>query len=458
MKTRKLSWALVLFLAAATAPFARAQNAATNPPPAGIDRPLSLNGAINLALRQNGTILRGKDDLEAQYGLVVQTRAVAIPRLQVTGSYQITDETEKFPISVPGFSIPVQYQNWNTAIQLIQTVYAGGQIQSSLRSARLLKEQAVFQYQTVIADTLLQVRVTYYDVLQAVDQVTVEEASVKLLTQELEDQRRRFAAGTVPRFNVLRAGVELANERPRLIQARNSLRIAKNNLANLLGCDLPRRVREDVPLELTDQLDDRPYSIELPVAVAKALENRSELAALRKQESLRGENVATAKAGYKPTFQVFGGYGARNTAYSTDLGWVVNGPTVGAQVTWNIFDGFLTRGKIEQATALRAGARVDVDNEARSIELEVRSDYSNFIEARETLESQKEVVAEAEEALRLAAARNEAGTGTQLDVLSAQTSLTQARSTQVRALHDYDVARARLERAMGVNIMQTTGS
>ena len=77
-------------------------------------------------------------------------------------------------------------------------------------------------------------------------------------------------------------------------------------------------------------------------------------------------------------------------------------------------------------------------------------------EASETLESQKKVQEEAEESLRLAKARADAGTGTQLDVLTAQTSLTQARSTQVQALHDYDVARARLERAMGINIMQTS--
>ena len=457
MKNWKLKHALALFLAGLMVPSGQARSGNTNPPPVWLNRPLSLADTINLALQQNGTILRGKSDLEAQYGVVVQTRAIAIPKLQVTGNYQLTGETEPFPLTFPGFSIPTEYQSWNTAIQLVQTVYAGGQIQAALRSAKLTKEQALLQYQTVIADSLLQVRIAYYDVLQTAEQVTVEEASVKLLTRQLEDQQRRFSAGTVPRFNVLQADVELANERPRLIQARNAHRIAKNNLVNLLGYHLPQQVLEDVPLELTDKLDAEPYPIELPVAIAKALDNRSELAALRKQESLRQEGVVTAKAGYKPTFQVFGGYGARNTAYTTDLGRVVNGPTVGAQVTWNIFDGFLTRGKIEQANALYTGAKVDVDNEVRGIELEVRTDYSNFIEARETLESQKKVVEEAEESLRLATARNEAGTGTQLDVLSAQTSLTQARSTQVQALHDYDVARARLERAMGVNIMQTSG-
>ena len=73
-------------------------------------------------------------------------------------------------------------------------------------------------------------RVAYYDVLLAAQQITVHEASVKLLQKELEDQQRRFDAGTVPKFNVLRADVAVANERPLLIQARNNYRIAKNNL------------------------------------------------------------------------------------------------------------------------------------------------------------------------------------------------------------------------------------
>src|SRR5581483_26133 len=308
---------------------------------------------------------------------------------------------------------------------------------------------------TVIADSLLQVRLAYYDILQAAEQVVVEEASVILLTQQFEDQQRRYNAGTVPRFNVLQAEVALSNERPRLIQARNALRISKNNLVNLLGYNVPPQISEDLPLQLTDKLDADPYQIDLPIAIAKALENRTELASLRKAEALRKEGVITARAGYKPTLQIFGGYGVENSQFTNDPSQYVSGAMAGAQVSWNIFDGFLTQGRIKQAKALYQGSQVDVDNEARSIELEVRTDYSNFIEAQETLESQKKVQEEADEALRLATARNQAGTGTQLDVLQAQTSLTQARSTQVAALHDYDVARARLERAIGINITQT---
>jgi outer membrane protein len=435
-------------------------SARTNIPPSWLTQPLSLADALNQALRQNGTILRAKSDLEAQYGVVVQTRAIALPRLQVNGTYEYTKEVQTFPTfqgppGFPSFNFPFPNQTWNTSIQLVQTIYQGGQINSALRSAKLTKQQALLQYQTVIADSLLQVRIAYYDILQAAEQVTVEEASVKLLTQQFEDQKRRYDAGTVPRFNVLQAEVALSNERPRLIQARNALRVGKNNLVNLLGYNVPPQVWEDIPLQLTDKLDADPYPIDLPIALAKALENRTELAALRKAEALRKEGVISAKGGYKPTVQLFGGYGAENSQFTNDPGQNVRGPMAGAQVSWNIFDGFLTQGKIKQAKALYEGSQVDVDNEARSIELEVRTDYSNFIEATETLESQKKVQEEADEALRLATARNDAGTGTQLDVLQAQTALTQARSTQVQALHDYDVARARFERAIGVNIMQT---
>src|SRR4029077_3380104 len=116
---------------------------------------------------------------------------------------------------------------------------------------------ALLNYQTVLADTLLAVRIAYDDVLVAAQQISVHEASVQLLTHELDDVRRRFDAGTVPQFDVLRARVELANERPRLIQARNAWRIGKNNLLNLLGVNLPRSVWEDIPLELSETLKAR---------------------------------------------------------------------------------------------------------------------------------------------------------------------------------------------------------
>jgi outer membrane protein TolC len=463
-----LSWfALTLPAAAQTnVPYTTPLMALTNAPmltanlPAWLTRPLSLADALNISLQQNGTILKAKNDLEATYGVVVQTRAIALPKIQsgtTEGPSSFTSKEQSLIETIPGVTASFPRQSWNAGIQIVQSVYDGGRTFSALRAAKLTKEQSLFQYQATVADILLLTRVAYYDVLVAAQQIIVNEASVGLLSRELEDQQHRFEAGTVPRFNVLRAEVAVANARPSVSHARNDYRIAKNVLSNLLGYNLPRDIWEDIPLQLTDKLEAEPYAVDLPAAIAQALEKRPELGVLRKTEALQKENIINAKAGYQPSLQAFAGYEWRSSAFSTDLGRELNGWTFGGQLNWSLFDGLLTRGKVIQAKALYEKSKTDVDDQARRIELDVRTAYSTFIEAKEVLESQLKVQEQAEEALRLAKARADAGTGTQLDVLDAENSLTQARTTQVQALHDYAVARARLQRATGQDIVEAKG-
>jgi outer membrane protein TolC len=459
----------VLLFIAATLPV----SAQTNTPgpvmtnlPAWLTRPLSLADALNISLAQNGTILKAKNDLEASYGVVLQTRAIVLPSATISGQYEaVSHNSIDFAPNFNGTNSTStnssfqlgQQQTWTAEVRVVQSIYQGGQLLSAIRSARLQKDQAMLQYQTVIADTLLATRVAYYDTLVATQQIVVNEASVDLLTKELVDQRHRYDAGTVPRFNVLRAEVAVANARPALIHARNEYRIAKNALSNLLGYNLPNQVWDDVPLYLTGALDDAPYQVDLPMAIQQALKQRTELGALQKAEALGQEGVVNANAGYKPAVQIFGGYGDRNSEFTSDLTVQRYGWFAGAQMSWDIFDGLLTRGRVMQAKALHEKSQTDLADRARQIELEVRTSYSTFVEAREVLDSQEKVQEEAEESLRLAKARADAGSGTQLDVLDAETSLTQARTTKVQALHDYDVARARLERAIGQDMIQNTG-
>ena len=116
----------------------------------------------------------------------------------------------------------------------------------------------------------------------------------------------------------------------------------------------------------------------------------------------------------------------------------------------------MTKGTVDVAKANLSKTEEQLAATVRDIEVEVRSAYSSFIEAKETLESQEKNVELAEEALRLANALESAGSGTQLDVLDAETALTQARTTWVNALRNYSVSLANLERAIGITV-QTTG-
>ena len=349
--------------------FAADKPGVTNSPPAKSvpwpTAPLSLRDAVEVALRQNSAVLKSQADLAAAYGVVVQARAVQFPRVAGSINHTLIDQgaIEQFPF---GGGSRTPDQSWNVRVQITQSIYEGGKIDSAKRTADLTRDQALLQHQTILADTVLAVRVNYDDALLAAQQILVQDASLELLKKELQDNQRRFEAGTVPRFNVLRAEVELANSRPRLIRARNALRIAKNNLANLLGYDVPRAIVDDIPLQLTGKLEADPSDIELPIALAKALEQRTELAALRKAEQLRKEAITVAEAGRKPSAQVFAGVGSHSSRFSQHLTRDVSGWDIGWQASWNIVDGWLVKGKVTEATALHRKSQDSTTSRAAS--------------------------------------------------------------------------------------------
>jgi TolC family type I secretion outer membrane protein len=433
--------------------------AVTNAPP-WPTVPLTLGDALDTALAQNPAIRKGQQDIEEAYGVSMQLRSTALPKLTGTGNYGVLDRGKIEKLTVGGgnsFSFRTD-QSWSADLTISQTLIDGGKMRSSLRSAKLTKEAALRNFESLVSDTLLNVRIAVADVLLDAELIVTQEASVHLLEKELTDTQRRYDAGTVPQFNVLRASVELANAKPRLIKARNDYRIAKNNLATLLGYDIPSGMGEDIPLEISGKLAPSTNDVELSTSIAKAYQQRPELAAARTNERLRHEDIVQARSDYFPKLSGQAGYGWVNRVYGPNggnpgLDDEVHGWSVGLVANWSIWDFGLTQGKVKAARATQEKARIDVDDLYRKVEQEVRTAHSTLIQARETLESQGKVIEQGQEALRLAVARSEAGTGTQLDVLSAQTALTDARTTYVQAEHDLVVAQQRLARAMGEGIM-----
>ena len=417
--------------------------------------PLTLDQALEFALIHNVTLRKGRQDLEEAQGLAIQQRAARLPRLAATGAYQQLDEAriERVQFSAAQPATPfLNNQSWNANLVVTQPIYAGGKYNSMARSSRLTREAALASYQALVANTLLEVRTAYSDVLLAVEQIVVQEASKKLLERELETARRSLEAGTVPRFNVLRAEVELANALPPLIRARNQERISRNTLALLLGCDIPADSGVDIPLRTADSLKAEPFEVSVGAALNAAWLRRPEIKAAQSTSQLRHEEVLQTRADLLPSLSGTAGYGVQNRNFIRDLDQTLDGWTVGVQANWMIFDFGQTQAKVNMARAREERARLEVEDVRRRIELEVRTAFSLFMESKEVLVSQTRVIEQAEEAVRLVTARADAGSSTQLEVLSAQTALKLSRTQYSQALRDYTVARAKLERAMGEGV------
>jgi TolC family type I secretion outer membrane protein len=420
---------------------------------------MTLQDCIDLALRQNPTILKAQEEIRRTHGVIVEARAPAIPQINASGSYQRIDRNaiDAFPLSTnaPSNSNAVfknQEQPWTAQVEISQLIYAGGRVRAALRAAKLSDQIAALGFQSAVANTLLDVRKAFYQILLNKAQVDVREQSVTLLEEQLRDAQSRFDVGAVPRFNVLRAEVELANAKPPLIRSQNDLRLTKESLVKLLAIDSAGRTNEFTPINFAGELAYEHRGWELATALRQALEHRPELLQAERQVGVAKANVSVASSGYKPEASVFGNYGWHDSVFSDDISSTREGWTIGANVSWALFDGMLTHGRVSQARAQLQEANLDYADTRRQVELEVRQAYSDYLQTLELIEAQKKTVEEADESLRLAEARFRAGTGTQLDVLSAHTALTDARSNEVQALYDYNVAIATLERVTGMTV------
>ena len=438
-------------------------------------RPLTINDAVQLALKQNPSILQQIQQLKVERGLVFQAQSQLLPQLTATSNYsqnanELTPRASgtsaidflaipagQTPVIGPGgnvvpvpahaFSVSSSNQSWIVQLTVTQLLYDGGATIASRRAARINEDAAYYTLRDTIDTVVSTVRTQFYQIVVNKALVQVQEESVNLLQSQLEDQKSRYEAGTVPQFNVLQAEGQLENQIPQLIAARNNYRISQFTLARTLGIPAGPQYVSDNPLPVQGDLTISPIEYDLASALITARANRPFLKAQRSAILASVENITVQASGYQPTIKADVGLEARSNPTTNDLTQTLQGWFLGVQGSWNIFDGFLTYGKVKQAKAQLEQAKVTYDDSVRQVELEVGTAVSNLRQASATVDSAQTGVNVNLEALRLADERLAAGTGTQLDVLNAQQQLTTARSNLVQAEFSYISAVASYQQA-----------
>ncbi|MEO7598144.1 MAG: TolC family protein [Opitutus sp.] len=428
-----------LLAISAMAPFVALAQPAPVPEPESID----LKTAIGYALEHNFAIRQARERIREQEGVIIEVSARAIPNVGLDGGYQYNEKE----ISS---SNPPSNHAWSLGLTASQAIYAGGGIRSAIKSTQLVREAALLDLKGVINQALLQVRTAYFDVLLARDRITVQEENLRLLEQQLKTTTDRFEAGTVSGFERLRGEVAVANARTPLISARNTYRLAIEGLRQAMGLTTRRTDSLESGPEVVGNLEYTPVSFELASATSAARSNRPELQRLVKLSEASEQSVTTARSGRYPNVSVVGGWDLRKGS-TNSFGGSREGLFVGLQSRWAIFDGRATAGRVAQARSIVEQTKLTLVEFELATDVQVRRAFSSWQEATELVEASKRVVEQAEEAVRLANARYSAGTGTQLDVLQAQVELTTARSNQVQAYYNYNVAIATVRQAMGLS-------
>lgn len=411
-------------------------------------KPLTIESAISTALSKNPDILAAVQQIRLTRGQLIQVRAALLPKLVANSGYGVESDTLA-DASFTGNAI-ANNQSWNVSIAVNQSIWSGWKNQADFSAARLANDSSFYALRQTIDKTVAETKKLFYDVIFNRALIRVREESVAVLQSQLQDQQSRFEAGTVPRFNVLQAEVALANAIPPVIQARNALRISQFALVKQLGLDYPSNASQ-VPFDARGQLDYNPIKIDVGQSVFTALARNPSLKIQRQNILIGVEKVKAALAGFQPTLNATAGYQAFNVPTASQLDQAANGLFFGVTGSWNIFDGLATIGATQASRASLEQSKINYDNSARGVELDVQRAISNLIEAQEVIDSQRANVVQATEALRLSRERLDAGAGTQLDVLNAQVSLLQAQTTELEGRYRYIIALAEYNRVLSLD-------
>lgn len=432
---------------------------------------LTLNDAVQICLKQNPDILNAIQQIRLTRGQLIEVVAQAVPQLAISSGYQnqadslnptrgsgstsieIPSPNGGKPIILTSTSgaAPTQNQTWNVQFVASQLIFDGGATIAGIKAGSAAYDSAFFTLRSTIDRIVAEVVGQFYQVVLNRALIVAQQQNVALLQQQVQDQQNRYEAGTVPRFNVLQAEVQLANALPPLIQAENAFRVSLYQLVKLLGMDYPKGHPSEVPFNIVGSLGYSPRKIDTDESIRVAIARNPSLKAQRQNILANASNVSAQVAGWLPTINAQAGYEFRNDTGSQDLTQTVEGFFFGATGQWNVWDGGATYGRVAQAKAQLMQSKNTYDNGIRQVVLDVQTAISNLDQAKQTIEATTASVVQATEALRLARERLDAGAGTQLDVLNAQTQLLAAQTNVLQARYDYIAAMAQYDFALSLD-------
>ena len=392
---------------------------------------LTLRKCIDIALKNHPAMQAATGAIRQSESKIGQARSGYFPQITFNSGYSRTGPTETSLRSDP-------YNNYYNTLNLNQTLFDFGKTYTQVRIRSLQKESSEADLKDVVASIILEVKKSYYALLKAKMNATVEKETLNQFQQHYEVARAFFETGKTSKIDVTSAEVNLSNAKIQLISAQNALRVALVKLNQAMG------IVSAPEYDVKNEFDIKKTLISFEEALSQAYQNRPDLLSTAlKREALK-KNVTLSKIGYLPTLSGNAAYGYSGDDTSIDRSW-----NVSVALTFPLFAGLSTKYAVDEATASLEIALANEESLKQQIYLDVQSAWLTREEAFERIEAGKTVIHQAEETLELARGRYATGVGSSIEITDAVIKHYNARMTYITALTDYSIAQASLEKAIG---------
>ncbi|HYT95020.1 MAG TPA: TolC family protein [Gemmataceae bacterium] len=417
---------------------------------------LTLAEAIDTAFRQQPRLRVYMESVEqARRGEDIAF-APFLPRAVAgysVGGFDLNVGGNSVPLGpLPGFtfipalgSIPIGL-NLNTGYELAEIklqwlICDFGRRLGRYRQAGIAVEIAQLQSDRAFQTVANEVSVAYYQVLRTRALRKTAQDAVRRAEDDLYVAKRLEKGGALEKEKRLRVEVQLA-ESQRLLDATEgaeAVAVAALNLAIGLNVNAPTGVVEtsDVPR----------FTQSLAECLQTAVGLRREFQVARQSIQVANEGRQVARADFAPRI-VAEGY-ANDFQQAVPRGHADLGVAF-IKLEWGLFEGGKRVAELRVADSKIRAAMAQAESIADTIAFQVTEGYRNLITARLGIDRSRPAVAQAEENYRLVRARAKLGDATSSEITDAESTLTRAQQAYLNSIHDYLIALARLEYAMGV--------
>lgn len=389
---------------------------------------LTLSEALAQALSSQPQLRQASASVSAAEARIAATRSGSLPQVSMSSGYQANTNT------VPGAG------GMNMGVNLSQLIYDFGQLSSRVEASSASAQAQHESLRATRQQVTQSVRTAFLEVQSARAMMRVATEALANQKRHVEQVRRMVTIGTRAPIDLAQTRKDMANAQVQLIRSENAYAVAKAQLNRAMGREA------SLDFQVSDEGFPAVAGERLPLEtlLEEAIANRPEISMLRAQRQAQTASMEAIRGALRPTLRASAG--ASNGGNLMTTSPVVGG---GLSLSWPLWNGGNTDAQTREAEASLAGLEAQADLLRQQIRLEILEAQLAIQSGEGTVKAAAESVASAQEQLRLAEGRYEAGVGTILELSDAQLALTAARGQQIQEERRLAQARAQLLKALG---------
>lgn len=404
---------------------------------------LTLEQCLDIAVRNNSRLRSAEWAVNIEKTGITEAESRFYPQVSIRSSAS-GYHNERSGVS----SESPANRNYQAGLYASYPVFEGFSRTASREAARSGYLAAEESYSAELMRLEMDVTGAYYRLLQSERLVEVSEKSLQRSKVHLDYAKARFSSGLATRFDVMSARVEHSNARLSLITASNSRLATAGRLNILLGRSAHHSISIADNLEsgISEfHLDSLSMRANVKNLINEAFSSRPELLELEHRLKAQRAAISIARSDYFPSVSLDGNYGYSGNSISE----MSSSAYIGLSLNIPVFSGFDRRARKNREIWNLRKLESRRKELREQVSLEVWEAYLSVKEARERNVSNIVFYKNARDNLRIAEAEYREGIGAMPDVIDAETVLVSAEEGVVRAMTDYQIALAELERSVG---------